>query len=153
VELEQCRRPDQRAKLRQPVRAHEQRGRAEDEAIDGSEIGRPLPGAIIDEQLVLEQQGLGGDGADATGAKELRECDDQVDDEDEEVAHGANRIMAARARKTAPYRRIPSYYDFATHRLHLDHSGVRSWIISRNISVEGPSGNQDLVSSSRVRGR
>jgi hypothetical protein len=23
--------------------------------------------------------------------------------------------MAARARKTAPYRRIPSYYDFATH--------------------------------------
>jgi hypothetical protein len=43
------------------------RGEGEDEAIDGSEIGRPLPGAITDEQLVLEQQGLGGDGADATG--------------------------------------------------------------------------------------
>ena len=39
-----------------------------------------------------------------------------MDGEDEEVAHGANRIMAARARKTAPYRRIPSYYDFATHK-------------------------------------
>ena len=54
VELEQCRRPDQRAKLREPVRTHEQRGQAEDDAIDGSEIGRPLPGAIIHEQLVLE---------------------------------------------------------------------------------------------------
>ena len=48
------------------------RGEAEDEAIDGSEIGRPLVGAITDEQLVFEQQGLGGDGADAAGAKELR---------------------------------------------------------------------------------
>ena len=35
-------------------RAHEQGGQAEDEAIDGREIGRPLPGAITDEQLVLE---------------------------------------------------------------------------------------------------
>ena len=34
------------------------------QAIDESEIGRPLPGAIADEQLVLEEQGLGGDGAD-----------------------------------------------------------------------------------------
>jgi hypothetical protein len=33
---------------------HEQRGQAEDEAINGSEIGRPLPGEITDEQLVLE---------------------------------------------------------------------------------------------------
>jgi hypothetical protein len=30
------------------------RGESEEEAIDGSEIGRPLPGAIADEQLVLE---------------------------------------------------------------------------------------------------
>ena len=57
------------------MRAHKQRGQAEDEAIDGREIGRPLPGAITDEQLVLEQQGLGGDGADTTGAKELRKGD------------------------------------------------------------------------------
>jgi hypothetical protein len=51
------------------------RGEAEEEAIDGREVGRPLPGAITDEQLVLEQQGLGGDGADTTGAKELRKGD------------------------------------------------------------------------------
>ena len=54
VELDQCRRLDQRAKLREPVRAHEQGGQAEDQAIDGSEIGRPLQGAITDEHRVLE---------------------------------------------------------------------------------------------------
>jgi len=54
VELEQRCRLDERAKLREPVRTHEQRGQAEDDAIDGSEIGRPLSGAITDEQLVLE---------------------------------------------------------------------------------------------------
>jgi len=35
-------RPDQSAKLWEPLRAHKQRGEAEDEAIDGSEIGRPF---------------------------------------------------------------------------------------------------------------
>jgi hypothetical protein len=50
------------------MRAHKQRGQAEDEAIDGSEIGRPLPGAIADEQLLLEQQELSGDGGPATSA-------------------------------------------------------------------------------------
>ena len=66
------------------------RGEADDEAIDGREIGRPLPGAITDEQLVLEQQGLGGDGADATGAKELRKGDQQVDGKDGDFTHRAN---------------------------------------------------------------
>ena len=109
MELEQGRRPDQRAKLRQPVRAHEQRGQAEEKAIGGSEIGRPLPGAITDEQLVFEQQGLGGDGADATGAKELREGDQQVDGKDEDVAHRANRTITANACKTARRVRIASH--------------------------------------------
>jgi hypothetical protein len=79
-------RPDQRAKLRQPVRAHEQRREAENEAIDEREIGRLLSGAVADEQLVLQQQRLGGDGADATGA-----------------------------RKTARSVRVASHYQFAIH--------------------------------------
>jgi len=54
VEPEQCRRPHQRAKLRKSMRAYKQRGQAEEEAIGRSEIGRSLPGAIADEQLVLE---------------------------------------------------------------------------------------------------
>ena len=61
------------------------------------EIRSALAGAITDEQLVLQQQRLGGDGADATWAEELREGDQQVDGKDEEVAHGANRTMTASA--------------------------------------------------------
>jgi hypothetical protein len=38
-----------------------------------------------------------------------------VDNEDEEFADGANRSMTVSARKTAPHRRTPSYYEFATH--------------------------------------
>ena len=116
VELDQCRRPDQRTKLREPVRTHEQRGQAEVDAIDGSEIERPLPGAITDEQLVLEQQGLGGDGAVAAGAKELREGDQQVDGEDEDFTHRANRTKTASTCKTARRARTASHYGFATHK-------------------------------------
>jgi hypothetical protein len=94
------------------------RGQAEDEAIDGREIGRPLPGAIADEQLVFEQQRLGGDGADAAGAKELREGDQQVDGKDEDFPHRANRTMTASACKAARRVRIASHWEFATHRLY-----------------------------------
>ena len=101
------------------MRTHEQRGQAEDEAIDGREIGRPLPGAITDEQLVLEQQGLGGDGADAAGAKELRKGDQQVDGKDEDLSHRANRTTTAGTCKTARRVRIASHWEFATHRRQI----------------------------------
>ena len=101
------------------MRAHKQRGQAEEEAIGRSEIGRPLPGAIADEQLVLEQQGLGGDGADAAGAKELRQCDQQLVGKDEDLSHRANRTTAAGARKTARGVRIASHYEFATHTISI----------------------------------
>jgi hypothetical protein len=87
------------------------------EAIDGREIGRPLPGAIADEQLVLEQQRLGGDGADAAGTKELREGDQQVDGKDEDFSHPANRTITAGPCKTARRVRIASHWKFATHTL------------------------------------
>ena len=44
----------------------------------------------------------------------------KVDGEDEEVAHGANGTTTASARKTAPHRRIPSYYEFPSHTVLLD---------------------------------
>jgi hypothetical protein len=78
-----------------------------------------LPGAITDEQLVLEQQGLGGDGADAAGAKELRKGDQQVDGKDQDVTHRANRTTTARACKTARRVRIASDCEFATHRRQI----------------------------------
>jgi putative transposase len=48
--------------------------------------------------------------------------------------------MAARARKTAPYRRIPSYYDFATHRPEL-----RSLI--RRMATENPLWSEERIAN------
>ena len=56
VELEQRCRLDERAKLRNPPRAHEQRGEAEDEAIERGQIRRALPGSITDQKLMFEQE-------------------------------------------------------------------------------------------------
>lgn len=72
------------------VGLHEQRCQAEYEAISWREIRRTLSGAIADEQLVLQEQRLGGDCADATWAKQLRKSDEKVDREDDEIAHIAN---------------------------------------------------------------
>jgi hypothetical protein len=103
VELEQCCRLDERAKLRNPAWAHEQRGQSEHEAIERGQIRRALPGSIADQKLMFEQKRFRGDGAYTTWAKQLREGDQQVDGADEEFAHGANRSMTVGVCKTAPH--------------------------------------------------
>ena len=63
-----------------------------------------------------EQQGLGGDGADAAGAEELRQCDQQVGGKNEDVAHRVERTITAGTCKTARRVWIASDCEFATHR-------------------------------------
>jgi hypothetical protein len=75
-----------------------------------------MSGSIGDQKLMFEQKRLCRNGAYATWPEQLREGDQQVDGEDEEFTHGANATMIASTRKTAQHRRIPSYYEFATHR-------------------------------------
>jgi len=75
-----------------------------------------MAGAITDQQLMLQQQRLRSDGTNATRPEELHKGDQQVDGENEEVAHRANRTMTTSANKTAPCWWIPSYYEFAPHR-------------------------------------
>jgi hypothetical protein len=70
---------DERAKLRDPAPTHEQRGQAEYDAILCREIRSTLSGAIANEQLMLQQQRLCGNGTDATRAEQLRECHEKVD--------------------------------------------------------------------------
>ena len=50
---------------------------------------------------MLEKQGLCSNGACATGSKEFRASDDQVNDEQEQFAHGANATTIGLAGKTA----------------------------------------------------
>jgi hypothetical protein len=87
--------------------------------IGSSEIRSAMAGAIADEQLMLQQQRHRGDGAHAPWADEFRQGDQQVDGENEEGAHVANRITTAVPRKTAWRGRIPLCCEFATHRLAI----------------------------------
>ena len=77
VELEERRRLDERAKLRNPARAHEHRGQSEYEAIERGQIQGAASRAITDQGLLLEQQRSCDDGAQATGAQQVQEGDQQ----------------------------------------------------------------------------
>lgn len=66
---------DERAKLRNAARAHEQRGEAEDEAIERSQIRRALLGATTDQKLMFEQERLCRDGTCTSRAEQLRDGD------------------------------------------------------------------------------
>jgi hypothetical protein len=54
----------------QPARPHEQRTEAGDHAIPEPEACLPLPGAIDDQQLLLDEHRFGDDGAHAAGSGE-----------------------------------------------------------------------------------
>jgi len=115
VELEQRCRLDERAKLRDPVRAHEQRDESEYEAIESGQIRRAPPGSITDQELMFEQKRFCGDGPYATWAQQRRERDQQMNSEHEPFAHGANGTIVVSACKTARCGQIASHYEFATH--------------------------------------
>jgi hypothetical protein len=95
----------------------EHSGQSEHDAIARREIRCAMSGSIADQNVMFERKRLRGNGAYATRAEQLHEGDQQVDGEDEEFAHGVNATSIASTRKTAPHRRIPSYVEFATHRV------------------------------------
>ena len=72
----------------EPARAHEERTHAGDEAISDVEVGRTCPGAIEDQQLVLDEQGLGHHGTRAAGAGEPGGGRQEMEKLDGEITHG-----------------------------------------------------------------
>ena len=79
-----------------------------------------MSGAIADQELMLEQQRLRSDTANAARAEEFREGDKQVGRQEEQIAHASNIITPVIAHKTARQRLIRTrfaIYEFATDRL------------------------------------
>ena len=68
---------------------------------------------MADHELMLEQKRFRSHGAYATWTEQLREGYQEVDDEDQGFAHGANSTITGCPRKTARRKRIPSNYEFA----------------------------------------
>jgi len=101
MELEQCGWTEDRGKFRDTVAAYEQRGQSEHNLVEAGQIRCALSGTINDHELMLEQQRFRSDGACATRAEEFRDGDEQVDYQEEPIAHQANRSTTAGVHKTA----------------------------------------------------
>ena len=61
-----------------------------------------MSGAIADQELMLEQQRLRSDTANAARAEEFREGNEQMDRQEEQIAHELKIITPANLHKTAP---------------------------------------------------
>src|SRR6266852_4875537 len=101
--------------------AHEEGGQPEHKAIERGEIRRTLSGAIADQELMLEQERLSGDPARAARAEEFREGNEQMDRQEEQIAHElklSRRPICTRLHTIAAIH--AKIYQFATHTLHRD---------------------------------
>ena len=79
-------------------RAHEQRTHAGEDPIRWAEIRRSVSRAIENEQLLLDQKRFGDDRPQTAGAHEPSQGGDQVDEQDDRVAH--RHILATSPRIT-----------------------------------------------------
>jgi len=82
--------------------AHKEGRQPEHKAIERSEIGRASPGLAADQKLMLEQDGLSCKPSHASRAEQFREGNEQMDRQDEQIAHEGKIITAANLHKTAP---------------------------------------------------
>jgi hypothetical protein len=74
-------------------------------------------GAIADQELMLEQERLSCDPAHAARAEEFREGNEQMDRQEEQIAHELKIITPANLHKIATYLAAihAKIYQFATH--------------------------------------
>ena len=82
--------------------AHKEGSQPEHKAIKHGEIRRTLSGAIADQELMPEQERLSCDPAHAARAEEFREGNEQMDRQEEQIAHELKIITPANLHKTAP---------------------------------------------------
>jgi len=65
--------------------AHEQGAQSCDETIGWPEPGRPLPGTIQDQELLLDENGLGDHGTAPARTQESRKRNDDMDEKDDQI--------------------------------------------------------------------
>ena len=90
VKVQEGRRFQNHGRAAQPGRLQEQSAPTGDEAIREAEMGSALAGAIEDEQLMFDQEGLGNYGTDAARTRKSDEGSDEMDEKDHEIAHAAS---------------------------------------------------------------
>ena len=98
--------------------AHEKGTQTGDDPIGGAEIGRTLAAAIEDQQLMPDQHGFGNNGTEPARPCQSGHGDNQMNEQDEEVAHPGNGISTS---KTTVFRPI---WQFAMDKLQERQSRV-----------------------------
>ena len=68
----------------------------------GTQVGRTLSTTIEDQQLMPEQCGFGDDGTESARPCQSGQGDDQMNEQDEEVAHPGNGISTSRSTAFRP---------------------------------------------------
>ena len=102
MELEQGRRFEDDGKRWDPARIQEERGQTEQKAVAGGQSRGASTGALTDQQLMFQQQGLGGNCADTTGSQEFGKDGQQVNDEEKYFSHALNGTTLLVTHKIAP---------------------------------------------------
>ena len=102
VEMQQSGRLHNDGGTKDTRRAHEQGAQAGDDPIRGTQVGRTLAPAIEDEELMLEQHGLGDNGTESTRPRESGQGDDQMNKYDSEVTHPGNGINTSKTTALRP---------------------------------------------------
>ena len=84
------------ADRRTRVRRHEEGTQTGDDPIGGVQVRRTLAATIEDLQLMPDQHGFGNNRTDAARPCQSGHSDDQMNDEDQEVAHPGNGISTSK---------------------------------------------------------
>jgi hypothetical protein len=115
-----------------PGRPYKQSAPAGDEPIREAEVGSAVAGAIEDQQLMFDEEGLGKYGTDAARTRQSGEGGDEMDEKDHEIAHF--RILATKP-KLAEFR---ANWQFAMVWNGLQHCGHHCVPPSFMLASNGP---------------
>ena len=106
---------------------HKEGNQSDRNAINRAQIRGALAGAIANQQLMLEWQRFCGNSSGATRAEEFRKNYEQMNREEQQIAHKSNGITLAKLRKTGREGRF---------RLHLMNSHPTGYCIKKLIQSE-----------------
>jgi hypothetical protein len=95
VEMQQSGRLQNDGDAENAARVHEQGAQTGDNPIRRPQVGRTFPAAIEDAQLMFDEHRLGNDGTEAARSDQSDQGDNQMNENDDDVAHPRNPTKAS----------------------------------------------------------
>ena len=102
VEMQQSGRLQNDGGTENACRAYEKGTQTGDNPIGGAQVGCTLAAPIEDQELMPDQRGFGNNGADSARPCQSGYGDDQMNEQDEQIAHPCNGINTSRSTAFRP---------------------------------------------------